>query len=466
MTDSASIGVNRQHMVIMESVRHGAGRGILWWFVMNPYPNDHVNRSCQGRTPVIVLVLVLLCGVLGIVTVPPGSTPDVWAHVYRVDAMLNGDVIARPVRAMSDYHPNAAHNTGGWVNDDVIAFSLANDRHYVSGLVDAASITVNDGHRSEVPFDNTAVYPPIAYLPQLSAFVVGRLLHLNVTWQFYLAEVFQLAVYLMAVWIGLRVLAGIPSSRWFRMLAGLLAVCLALPDSFMFSPDSTVVALSLPLTCMLIRCLQADRLEAGDCVLLIGLTGILALSKFAYAPCLLMALMPIITHRRMPMRSRLILVAGCVLSVMLLLTWLKFGTGFATNPSRVPYNEVLRRQRELLAAPHRFLPRMFYSIVRLQGWSWWEPPLLFLFWMLALAALMLTVIVWRRDRQRLLFWLMSWTTIMGCVTLVYVAIWTQFTLTGQAGVVGINSRYFLPLVPPLAMQCADALHAIRENLAR
>ncbi|NEG71122.1 DUF2142 domain-containing protein [Bifidobacterium ramosum] len=234
----------------------------------------------------------------------------------------------------------------------------------------------------------------------------------------------------------------------------------------MFSPDSTVVALSLLLACMLVRCLQTDRLGTGDCVLLIGVTGVLALSKFAYALCLLMALLPMIAHHRMPMRSRLILVTGCVLSVMLLLAWLKFGTGFATNPSRVPYDEVLRRQRELLAAPHGFLPRMFSSIVRLQGWSWWEPPLLFLFWTLTVAALMMTVIVWRHDRQRLLFWLMSWTAIMGCVTLVYAAIWTQFTLTGQAGVVGINSRYFLPLVPPLVMQCADALRAIRRNLTR
>ncbi|MBW3078744.1 DUF2142 domain-containing protein [Bifidobacterium sp. 81T8] len=150
---------------------------------------------------------------LGIVLTPPGSTPDVWAHVYRVDAMLNGDVIARPVRTASDYHPDAEHNTGGWVDDDVIAFSLANDRHYVSGLVNASSVTVRDGRRSEVPFDNTAVYPPIAYLPQLAAFAVGRLLRLDAAWRFYLAEVFQLVVYLAAVWIGLRLLAGIPLSR-------------------------------------------------------------------------------------------------------------------------------------------------------------------------------------------------------------------------------------------------------------
>ncbi|RSX53721.1 hypothetical protein D2E25_0027 [Bifidobacterium goeldii] len=440
-------------------------RGVLWWFVMNSYPNGHDGRSRQGRTTAVVLALVALCGVLGIILTPPGSTPDVWAHVYRVDAMLNGDVIARPVRATSDYHPDAEHNTGGWVSDDVIAFSLANNRHYVSGLVNAASVTVRDGQCGEVPFDNTAVYPPIAYLPQLAAFAAGRLLRLDAAWRFYLAEVFQLAVYLAAVWIGLRLLDGIPLSRWFRLLTGLLSVCLAVPDSFMFSPDSTVVALSLPLACVLIRCLQSDRLGAGDCILLVGTTGVLALSKFAYAPCLLMTLLPMIAHRRTPVRSRLILVAGCVLSVMLLLAWLKLGTGFATNPSRVPYDEVRQRQRELLAAPHRFLPRMFYSIVRLQGWSWWEPPLLFLFWTLTVAALMLTVIAWRRDRRRLLFWLISWTAVMGCVTLVYAAIWTQFTLTGQAGVVGINSRYFLPLVPPLAMQCADALHAINRPRA-
>ena len=64
----------------------------------------------------------------------------------------------------------------------------------------------------------------------------------------------------------------------------------------------------------------------------------------------------------------------------------------------------------------------------------------------------------------LLFWLMVWAAVAGSVTLIYVAVWMQFTLDGQRGVIGINSRYFLPLVPLLAMQCAAALQSICQDV--
>ena len=34
----------------------------------------------------------------------PGHVPDIWAHVYRVDAILNGDIVARPVSSRSMLH--------------------------------------------------------------------------------------------------------------------------------------------------------------------------------------------------------------------------------------------------------------------------------------------------------------------------------------------------------------------------
>lgn len=430
---------------------------------MHSYSTDQNGWLPRNRGVIIVLALVLLCGVLGILLVRPGTTADVWAHVYRVDAMLNGDVLARSVRATSDYHSDATQNVGGWVSDDVIAFSLVNDRDYVSGLVNPASITNCYGNRCEVPFNNTAVYPPFAYLPQLGAFAVGRLLQLNMTARFYLAEIFQLGVYLVSAGVCLRLLSG-DALRWLRRLAGLLTVWMAMPFSFMFSPDSALVALSLPLACLMVRCVENDHFSAVDCIALSMTAGIITLAKFAYAPCLLMVLLPMAVHRRMAMRSCLILIGGCVISVLLLLTWVSIGTEFATNPSRVPYVEVVRRRRELLTAPHLFLPRMLYSIIWLQGWSWWEPPLLFLFWTLSITTLALTVIAWRKNHRRLLFWLASWVTAAGCVMLIYMAVWMQFTLDGQQGVIGINSRYFLPLVPLLAMQCAVALQSICQDV--
>ena len=50
--------------------------------------------------PVLVALCVLLEGMFFMTITKPGHVPDIWTHVYRIDSILNGDVIARPVTSV------------------------------------------------------------------------------------------------------------------------------------------------------------------------------------------------------------------------------------------------------------------------------------------------------------------------------------------------------------------------------
>ena len=50
----------------------------------------------------------------------------IWAHTYRIDGIVNGDVLARPVDSTSILHSGSG-NVGGCVSRDWIQFAISAD---------------------------------------------------------------------------------------------------------------------------------------------------------------------------------------------------------------------------------------------------------------------------------------------------------------------------------------------------
>ena len=65
-------------------------------------------------------------GFMLIAVTPAGHIPNVWAHTYRIDGIVNGDVLARPVDSTSILHSGSG-NVGGCVSRDWIQFAISAD---------------------------------------------------------------------------------------------------------------------------------------------------------------------------------------------------------------------------------------------------------------------------------------------------------------------------------------------------
>ena len=83
---------------------------------------ENISAFINSRRFIAVFaILTIMFGGLWMAHTQMNRIPDLWEHVYRVSGITNGDIVARPVTSVSDYHRIAADNYGGevdwqWIN--------------------------------------------------------------------------------------------------------------------------------------------------------------------------------------------------------------------------------------------------------------------------------------------------------------------------------------------------------------
>ncbi len=419
-------------------------------------------RSIPQRALYALVALILLIpGGLGIAVTDIGYyAPDVWAHVYRVSGILNGDVVAHPVGATSEYHCIASENVGGRVSLDLIELSLENPGRDNS-VIDEESIVVAGDGTVEAPYNNAAVYNPAAYLPQLVAFTAGDALNASAAMRYYLAEFAMLIAYAL---IGAASVVVLPKHRWVA-LAVLLFPGTWYTFSFAISADSFSLALSILFACLTYRCIMADP-TTRDCWAL-GLTGLLmACTKFSNAPLFALAL-PLLLRKSSLRRSYP--VALCFLAAVVIdIAWMKLGTsGFATSPAVVPFDLVAERTSEGLALIPIICRHMLYSAIHLEGAYRFGAQGVAVFWLGFIVCLVAAVAYARSARRatnlQRCFWLYACLVILAFAFVTYAALWLQYTPDGLAGVDGVQYRYFLPVLAICGLLLVDCVSSLRTE---
>lgn len=438
-------------------------------------------RICLVRKhmPTIVTVATVVLGVFFIAVTSPGHVPDIWAHVYRIGGILNGDVLARPVDSKSWLHGSDG-NVGGHVDWTWINFSLQEYDGYDPAVIRTDTITTQDAEGADVPYNNTATNSPVAYLPQLVAFAVGKTFGMSARATYYLAEFAMLAVY--ASFMGLAV-AVLP--RW-RILVGISMLCplVMYRNAFAISADSFTQACVFLLTCMVFRTLYR-RVSLRYCIAMALLTVCMAMCKFIYAPLMLLILLvPDMQHRLSEtdainsaiQRKTLwrepklwICIIAVTVSSVWLVTWLRLTSWFVTTPMIVPSKDVDMKKQALLGSFSGGVQAIrAIGKAMIHGKSNMDNPtnsiviLCCLVVLLVITALVVASTVTKSLPVRMqVFWWCAWGIAVGIILLTYLALWLQYTPIGIDEVQGMQYRYFLPLTVLLVLcgaECVGGLH--------
>ncbi|KAB5606535.1 DUF2142 domain-containing protein [Bifidobacterium jacchi] len=460
--------------------------------------------------PIIAALCALLAGGMVMLSTAPGHTSDVWAHTYRISGILNGDVIARPVSSRSELHPMVHGNVGGAVDRSWLDYSIREYDHHDPAVAWPDTITRSDARTVDLPYNNTAVYTPVAYLPQLAGFAAGRALGLPTAVTYRLAQTLMLAVY--ALMTGLAV-AALP--RW-RIPATLLltAVTAASNSAFAISADSLTQCTVTLLTAMLLRVATRPvrlRFVAG----LGGVAMLLACCKFIYAPLILMVPLAVWTQSRMAMprpsatdrkptqprdcarqsalhleenptwrrvrllrqrRCRLAALAavGTVAPLTLLAVWMRLNDWYTTMPVNVTYAHMTARKHALLTDPGlgmRVIGYVARAIVtaranldrasdsRLIGMC------LIVF---AASLIMLALATTTRaiTGRLAVFWWASFAAAAATIAAMYLALWLQYTPDWMDVADGMQHRYLYPLALMTLLGALDAIAASARRITR
>lgn len=448
-----------------------------------------------NRTSVPLFVVLTLCfgvpGIVGMTVLDIGHTPDVWTHVYRVSSILNGDLVARPVGAISRYHSNASENVGGAVDRDLVELSIEFYGNHDPGSVLSESVDWSTGDRVDVPFNNTAVYSPFAYLPQLLGFSLADVFGLNAVSTYYFGQAVMLLVWSI---LGASSVIMMPQYKGV-MVAMLLFPATWMPTSFAISADSFSLILCFLFAALVYRAIVLKPLVGLS--IAIGIVGcLMAISKFSNAPLFMIACsIPFVrglksnistncaqqrgsqpfgliksSYREAFSRSTfgfMWITIFFLIAVIIDVLWLLWGaSGFTTSPSIVSYEIVQARSHDIQGSIGTFLSAWFYSVIHVQGAYLFGREGVAVFWMgLILGFIACTFVLlmsFAYDRSngfqplsqlqlqswRLAFFCL-WCCIVICVAALisYWALWSQYTPPGNLGVDGVQYRYFLPYLP-------------------
>jgi len=231
----------------------------------------------------VVIVLGLIFGLLSLIVTPPMQAPDETEHFYRAYQISEGTLI--PTRIQE---PTLGRFTGGYLPEALGVVETFNplrhqpDRKIISPLAmlrTLAMTTIKDDQRRFFPFSNTAAYSPVAYVPQATGILFGRVFTRSPIFLAYFARVANLLAWVLVVGVAVRTT---PMLKWSLVAIALTPMSLFVAASA--SADAVTNACSWWFVAQCLQLLSPDSLlepwRGKTNLLLLGL--VLSLVKIPY----------------------------------------------------------------------------------------------------------------------------------------------------------------------------------------
>ncbi len=450
----------------------GVGRPALWL--------SRVERWLPGVYVVLALVVNLpLC-----VMTPPFFTPDEPHHAARVIALSHGQWMARvtpPQEAGADIDANALQGMDGM---DVIREEA---ERRSPDFLNRAWGPVAEGRqerlaemrwahvRAFAPFPNTAMYPPVLYLPAIVGWRLGEAADWTIFRSLQLARLLEALATVALGWTALRICGGL---RWLLFAYLLLPSVLFLHATC--AQDPVLLAVAGLVAALLSRALVEQReFRRGELVWMAVLIALCATARPPYLALGLLLFLPGVERTELGARAFRwrrwmgpTVAFACVLGVSA--AWrhmvLPFGldTGIGADPEE-QYGFL--REHALLgtwyvvrgtgAAAVDLVRRGLYVV----GWNdLLAPVILRAAVAVCWVVLLLFAPAWplRTWRGRGLLAVATLAPLLGITFAEYI-IWTP---PGGGVVYGVQPRYWLPLLPLLAMLVQEGLRPARRVVKR
>ena len=423
-----------------------------------PTASAAVARVTRNLPAIYVVVAVVLSTMLCLLT-PPFFTPDEPNHAQREIEIGHSEVIAQ--RSMQGAGGLIDTNflqvaryfgdiEGGLAAQYPIASARPNGRVTVAQL--ASQQEIHWAHDTVFSsFPNTAVYPPVLYLPQALGWRLGEAANMTILHSLFLSRL--LAAY-CAIAIGWLALLLCRSGRWLLFAYLLLPTLLSLSASC--SQDALLLTVAALAMALLSRAIAERRLQrVAELLLTALLLAVCIMARTPYMPLALVLLLPALEVRGTESKRFFAPVLGVLLVAVLVGGWqlmvrpLGIMQASAADPAlQMAFlrTHPLKGSLHLVVATVHAAPNLAVKGMEVLGVNDAFPPSI-------IYALLLVGFVgigcfsrwdglkeWR-SKGLLVFILLA---VVGAMSLAEYLIWTP---PGANRIDGLQSRYYLPLVP-------------------
>lgn len=414
--------------------------------------HELVKRPLSAQRFFLVVAAPIVFSLVFII--PPFQAPDEHTHFYKEVYQSRGHLVAHPLPAphrVGDYLPAMYSQT---VNHYKYMFLDHTQKANKSQIKQDLLHPTNDSSPILTDFENTAQYPPLAYLPQTVAILLVRLLHGSVLLQLYAARLATAACWLVLVFFAIR---WIPFAKWGAVALTLTPLSLFLATSS--SNDAITFGISLLFIAVVLRATtKATHIKRNELWLLYGLGLSLGLCKPPYL--ILVALALAIPRSRFSSQKGYILSLLKLFGVTLLaaVTWellvhpilLNFYPG-SDSAGQIRY--MLHHPVTVSAMILKTLviypigDDMLLQLVGLKAWMDAQTP----FWLIGTDYILIVLAALYSPLKARAVYITAWIPrllslalmIVG-VLLISLLLYVTYTPVGLNTIVGLQGRYFIP----------------------
>ncbi len=417
-------------------------------------------------------VIFLVFGALFIIMTPPGWNTDEYDHSFRAYQLSTGNLLSEqvvtpgtglkayggsvPTNLLKLYDETGAALPGAPGDVTTKVDTIYKDHPDVLTLKD-------DGSRSEINFSGAALYSPVAYITSIPAFWLGKLLSLPFFTIIIIARILGMLLAGLFFYLAIKY---IPIGKWIVFAVALLPGVVVQAASL--GTDALQAGLVFLFLALVLRLVYSPREpRVRNYAVLAGLGIALTLVKMVYAPIVLLVLaLPFLKKEYRTRRHIILGLATIVVAIIPGLIWMHM-VGYIDINSN-PQANIHLQESYILQHPLVYLKTLYYTLFTNQqaalggifgNFVWESAPLPAFYTYLASGAIIVSLFV-KSKRETIRSVAMNMSNHLRItlavvsaiiVALVSTALYVYSTTLHQSSVVGLQARYFIPVLPVLLL---------------
>lgn len=411
--------------------------GIVGFFILRNSDNENV------KLHKVFLCIIIPLGILYCFANPLGKIPDEDHHARKAIAISQGNFFSRADENGDAYEP---------INIKISELVSRSTSNYEDAYIRIMEEETDE--KMDMWYTTMALYSPISHMPQALGFFVSRILGGNVVVQCYTARLFNMAVAIFLLYEAIKL---IPFKKHIVMFLGLLP--LTLNEIASMSADALAISSSIFFISYILYLKydkKKDVINKIDIAVLTTISIVIALNKIVYLPlCLLAFILPKEKFGSLK-RKNIVASAILIISTVLNLIWLIYCSRFLVtfNPGVNSAEQV----KFILSNPIRYAFICFrtmtvYSqtfIMSLCGEGLGsynvQASVPYVFACLLLFATLFLVKDDKEENFDTFTKLYMLAVFVIIVALIYTSLYVQWNELGLPIIMGIQARYFLPII--------------------
>lgn len=403
----------------------------------------------------LFVLIALFFGVLYVFILPPFQSVDEGMHFFRTYQISEGNFLAKKIDGkVGDEIPLSLSD----FYDMYTPFIKNIDKKTnLAQMKNNFQLQVNDREREFTQFTNTALYSPVCYISQLPGVVAGKLAKLSLGGIYYLGRLSNLIAYCLLVFFALRIT---PFFKCPMFLLALMPMSLSLAGAY--TCDVAVLGLNFLWMAVILKTMTLPQTVkfTNKWIITLAMLGVLiALSK---SYILLLPLIFLLPPKLFNTKKDYFISVLGILAVAFagLAYWsfcikglsLDMNDSFANSAMQMEFIKTHPLAYILVLIKTFFVktPRLLITMIGVLGWQDTK-----LDWITYIAYPVLIYFAVCADNFD--FKLEKWQKVLiGAVliagtVITYTSLYIMWSPVGNSVVLGLNGKYFIPLMLPLCL---------------